>query len=364
MEAALRERVKELTCLYGIAELAVRPGVTLEEILRGILELLPGAWQYPEICVARIVLEGVAHASRGFREGPRRLAADIVLDGRRRGMVEVAYLEERPFLPEERKLIDAVAGQLALILQRRKAEEDQSNLQEQLRHADRLATLGQLAAGVAHELNEPLAAILGLAELAMKPKDVPGQARRDMEKVKAVCLQAREVIRKLLLFARQAPPEEVLVCLNQGVREGLGFLEARCAKAGVDLVLELAPDLPPVVCDPAQMNQVLVNLVVNALQAMPRGGRLTVRTETGEDDVALVVRDTGVGMTREVLGKIFVPFFTTKEVGQGTGLGLPVVHGIVTAHQGTIRVDSRPGRGTRVEIRLPRVRPAGAAESR
>jgi len=113
------------------------------------------------------------------------------------------------------------------------------------------------------------------------------------------------------------------------------------------------PDLPEVYADPSQLNQVLVNLVVNALQAMPEGGKLYIRTSSNEDYVSLVVEDTGVGMTEETLGKIFTPFFTTKDVGQGTGLGLPVVHGIVSSHGGSIKVESKAGLGTRFEIQLP-----------
>ena len=362
-EAALRERVKELTCLYEIAQIAARPGVSLAEILRDIVEVVRRAWQYPEITCARIALDERAYLSEGFREGSWKQAAEITVAGRDRGTIEVTYAEERPeldegpFLKEERNLIDAVAGRVALIVERLEAEQDRSRLQDQLRHADRLATIGQLAAGVAHELNEPLGGILGLAQLATRPRGVPRQTKEDIEKIKAICLEAREVIKKLLIFARQVPAEKVRANLNQVVEGVLDLLEARCARRGVELVLELAPDLPEITCDPAQINQVLVNLVVNALQAMPKGGTLRIRTEAGEDSVRFIVQDTGTGMTKEVLEKVFVPFFTTKEVGEGTGLGLPVVHGIVTSHGGSINIESQPGQGTRVEVQLPVVAP-------
>jgi signal transduction histidine kinase len=111
--------------------------------------------------------------------------------------------------------------------------------------------------------------------------------------------------------------------------------------------------LPEIAVDPAQLNQVLVNLIVNALQVMPTGGRLIIRTLTGKKHISLIVEDTGIGMKEEVLKKIFIPFFTTKDVGQGTGLGLPVVHGIVTSHGGSIKVESKLNQGTRFEIQLP-----------
>lgn len=358
-EAALRERVKELTCLYGIAQLAARPGISLDEILHGIARLLPPAWQYPEVAAARISLDGTSYATPGFREGSPCQSATIVVAGTRRGIVEVAYVEPRPdvdegpFLKEERSLIEAVAQQVALIVERRQAEDDRVKLQNQLRHADRLATLGLLAAGVAHELNEPLGNILGFAQLAGKYPDLPRQVQEDLEKIAGASLQAREVIRNLLVFARQTPPRKTRVNLNRVVEQGLGFLEARCAQDGVKLVRSLSPALPEITADPGQLNQVLVNLVVNALQAMPRGGKLTIRTRAEGDHVLLVVQDTGIGMTRAVIDEIFIPFFTTKDVGEGTGLGLPVVHGIVSSHGGSIRVRSKPGRGTRFELRLP-----------
>jgi signal transduction histidine kinase len=161
------------------------------------------------------------------------------------------------------------------------------------------------------------------------------------------------VIRKILIFARQKPPQKVKVHLNQMVEDGLSFLESRCARQRVELIRDLSASLPKVSADPIQLNQVLVNLVINALQAMPEGGRLTVRTLQGKNTVSLIIQDTGAGMREEVMKQIFTPFFTTKDVGQGTGLGLPVVHGIITSHGGSITVSSKVDFGTKFEIRLP-----------
>ena len=358
-QAALAERVKELTCLYGIAQIAGEPGISLEEVLQRIVELLPPAWQYPEIAVARITLDGIAYATPGFCECSQMQTAEIIVGGASRGVVELVYVEEKPdldegpFLKEERSLIDAVAGQVALVIERRQAEEDKLKLYAQLRHADRLATIGMLAAGVAHELNEPLGNILGFAQLARKCPGIPVSAKEDIEKIEAASLQARDIIQKLLVFARQKPPKKTQVNLNQVVQDSLFFFEARCVKEGVELIRVLSPNLPEITADPSQLNQVLVNLVVNALQSICGGGRITVETQFSDSRVLLIVADTGAGMSEKVLEQIFVPFFTTKDVGQGTGLGLPVVHGIVTAHGGSIDIDSKVGRGTRFEIRLP-----------
>jgi two-component system NtrC family sensor kinase len=359
VHAASHERVKELTCLYGIAQAAERPGISLEEILQRIVGLLSQAWQYPEIAFGKIILDGVSYSTPGFQDTRQKQSATITVNGKNRGVVEVVYadkkpkLDEGPFLKEERSLIDAVARQVALLIERKEVEEDKSNLQNQLRHADRLATIGQLAAGVAHELNEPLGNMLGFAQLAQKCPGLPRQAEKDIEQIVAASLRAREVIKKLLLTARQMPPRKTQVNLNQVVEDGLYLFEARCAKEGVEVVRLLSPNLPEITADPGQLNQVLVNLAVNSIQAMPEGGRLTVQTRARADHVSLIVEDTGVGMSEEVMKQIFIPFFTTKEVDQGTGLGLAVVHGIVTSHGGSIRVESQVDRGTRFEVQIP-----------
>ncbi|MBN2317291.1 MAG: hypothetical protein JXM79_25425 [Sedimentisphaerales bacterium] len=368
-KAALSERVKELTCLYGIAQIAGEPDISLEEVLQRIVELLPPAWQYPDIAVARITLDGIAYLTPGFRDCNVTQTAEIIVDGASRGVVEVVYIEERPdldegpFLKEERSLINAVAGQIALVIERRQAEEDKLKLYAQLRHADRLATIGMLAAGVAHELNEPLGNILGFAQLAKKCPGVPVSAKEDIEKIEVASLQARDIIQKLLVFSRQRQPKKIRVNLNQILQDSLFFFEARCAKEGVELIRILSSDLPEITADPAQLSQVIVNLVVNALQSVCGTGRIRIETRFCDNSVQLIVADTGVGMSEKLLEQIFIPFFTTKDVGQGTGLGLPVVHGIVTAHGGSIDVKSKVGHGTRFEIRFPINKPQDTEES-
>jgi signal transduction histidine kinase len=356
---AQRERVKELTCLYDVAHMAAQTHSGLHDILQEIVRRLPSAWQYPEITEARIVFDVRTYSTEEFTEGRHQQKAEIVVDGKRRGIVEIVYkedkpeLDEGPFLVEERRLIDAVAQEVAFVIQRKRAEAEGVKLQEQIRHADRLATIGQLAAGVAHELNEPLGEILGFAQLAKKHPDLPSQVSQDLSKIEAATLYAREVIQKLVLFARQTSPSKKKVNINHIVEEGLYFLEARCTKAGIKLTRILQPDLPEITADPTQLHQVLVNLVVNAVQAMPGGGNLTVETTYRGGYVSMVVADTGSGMSEEVKERIFEPFFTTKDVAEGTGLGLPIVQGIVTSHGGQLEVHSQPGCGSRFAIHLP-----------
>ncbi|MGV8039372.1 MAG: sensor histidine kinase [Thermoanaerobaculaceae bacterium] len=355
---ALGERVKELSCLYAIAQILDHGG-GLDETLFTVARLLPFAWQHPDATVARVLLDGRTLGPASPAEPFAIQAAPILVDGVERGRVEVATLvslpaaDEGPFLREERNLLDEVARQISQLVHRRAAEEERARLAEQLRQSERLASVGQLAAGVAHELNEPLGAILGYGQLLQKTAQLPEQPQEDLERIVKACLHAREIVRNLLLFARQVPPRLAPTDLNAVVREVLHFMHGPCERAGVVVTSEPCPGLPTVHADGAQLRQVLVNLVANAVQSMPTGGRLGVRTEVDGPEVVLAVEDTGTGMSEEVRARIFDPFFTTKEVGQGTGLGLAVAHGIVVAHGGRIGVSSRRGRGSRFEVRLP-----------
>jgi len=156
-----------------------------------------------------------------------------------------------------------------------------------------------------------------------------------------------------MLFARQAPPEKNWVNLNLLISDGLYFIESRCEKSGIELVRVFEEGLPEIIADPGQIYQVLINLAVNAIQSMSEGGRLTIRTARKDEGILLVVEDTGTGMSEEVRQQIFTPFFTTKDVGEGTGLGLSVVEGIISSHGGSISVVSSPGAGSRFTIFLP-----------
>ncbi|HOX08947.1 MAG TPA: ATP-binding protein, partial [Planctomycetota bacterium] len=342
------------------AQAAAEPDLPLERLMDRVVRLIPPALQHPEIAVARITVDGRTCSTGRILPAWKHLWAEVVSGGHRRGSVEVAYSRERPerdegpFLKEERSLIDAVARQLALVVERRQARDERERLQGQLRHADRLATIGQLAAGVAHELNQPLGSILGFAQLARKIPHLPAGAAEDLDRIADAAVRAREIIRQLMTFARQTPPAVRTVDLNRVAADGLAFLEGRARSAGVRIVRRLAPEPLTVTADPAQLSQVFVNLAVNALQAMPGGGTLTVETGPMPGEAVLSVADTGAGVGPEIRDKIFLPFFTTKDVNEGTGLGLAVVHGIVTAHGGAIALESEPGRGARFTVRLPR----------
>jgi signal transduction histidine kinase len=359
IEKDLRKRVKELECLYEISRTLRQPDTSVERMVAAIVEILPRGFQYSERAGARVCVGAVCGQTRGFQESRFRL--EVPISGTRdlAGTVEVVYppsiegMDPSPFLPEETQLIEKIAYEISLAAGRIRASQDNLLLEGQLRHADRLATIGVLAAGIAHELNEPLSRILGFAELVQKDPGLPPTARRDLSRIVDASLHAREIMQKLLSFGHGAPAHVERCDVNAIAASVLDFLEPRCRSAGIEVRRELAREEVTTRADPTEIHQVIVNLAVNALQAMPTGGRLTVHTEERDEACLLSVEDTGIGMTPEVLDRIFIPFFTTKDAGRGTGLGLPVVHGILASRGGTIAVESRVGTGSRFTVQLP-----------
>ncbi|MEN6437000.1 MAG: ATP-binding protein [Syntrophobacter sp.] len=356
---SLQERVKELSCLYRIANVLDTAEKSIGDILGEIVTIIPSAWLYSDDAVSRIQFDGLDYCSGDYAEGMQEQQADIVISGKTRGRVQVAYfhqkpeLNEGPFLAEERKLLDTIAKELSVRIERRLYEDEQAKTKEQLKHSNRLAVIGQLAAAVAHELNEPLTNILGFAQLAAKETGQAGPNGGDLEKIIANSLYAREIVRKLLLYGRKMPLTKSRVDVNKVVREAVGLFEHRLSKENIKLELRLSNDLDRIVADPAHLRQVVANLVMNSIHAMPRGGTLTLTSAQKNRTVEIIIRDTGCGMSETVRDKIFIPFFTTREAGQGTGLGLTVVLEIVTGLDGTINIDTMPGIGTTVLVSLP-----------
>jgi two-component system, NtrC family, sensor kinase len=245
------------------------------------------------------------------------------------------------------------------------AEETAERLRalNQLRHADRLATVGKLASGVAHELGTPLNVVLGRAKMIRTRADLPDDARRNAGIVEEQVERMSHIIRQLLDFARAGEAQHKQVDLSEVTRAVHTMLGPMAEKRGASLVLEL-PERPPAVSgDPAQLEQVLTNLVVNALQATTGPGQVTMRlaerrvvppeSRVAQEHALLEVEDQGAGMPEHVVTRVFEPFFTTKGVGEGTGLGLSVAYGMVRDHGGFMQVESEPGRGSRFSVFLP-----------
>ncbi len=351
------ERLKELNCLYKVAQLVVIESNT-DAALDKIISVVPHGWQYAKKSCARITFKENIYLSSDFFESSIFQSENILLGTEIVGTIEVFYrpqlaLELKdPFLIEERNLLKGIANIISFYLEKQRDDENSKLIRQQLLHADRLASIGQLAAGVAHELNEPLGNILGLAQLSLKLPELPDLAKKDLGKIEDCAIYSREIIKKLMEFSRQSSLCKEKINLNETIDNSITFLETRCIKNGITIIKKYTEGII-VTADPNQIKQVITNLTINAAQAMKNGGRLIISTRKDSKKAILSIEDTGIGISGENISKTFMPFFTTKDVGEGTGLGLSVVYGIIKNHNGDIKVSSEPGKGTIFEICLP-----------
>jgi len=229
---------------------------------------------------------------------------------------------------------------------------ERKRLEEQLKKAERLAELGTLASGMAHEIGTPMNVILGRAEYLMdRVRDET--VKKGLQTIVAQVERITRVMNQLLAFARRKPPERELLALGEVIETSLEMFHERLGKSRVEVETQIDACCSKVRADRDQMSQVLINLIMNALHAMPEGGLLRIGLSSEKEFVKLTVADSGQGIPGDVVEKIFEPFFTTKEFGKGTGLGLTVVKGIIEEHQGAITVDSEEGKGTTFTILLP-----------
>lgn len=222
--------------------------------------------------------------------------------------------------------------------------------------ADKLSSIGLLAAGVAHEVNTPLAVISTYAQMLAKQISGDDQKSKLLEKIAKQTFRASEIVNSLLNFSRTSTTDFVEIDLNRIIRETLTLIEHQLRKASIEVQVQLEASLPPVKGNAGKLQQVFLNLFLNARDAMDRGGILAVRTSPEGEMARIEIADTGQGIPAENLARIYDPFFTTKAARKGTGLGLSVTYGIVREHGGTIEVDSQPGAGTRFQVELPLVR--------
>ena len=237
--------------------------------------------------------------------------------------------------------------------------------QQSLVQAEKLSSLGQLAAGMAHELNNPLYSIWALSEL-IDERDLSETLKKELALIHEEAGRSIRIVQNLLSFARRNGPGKVYASINASIAAAIELRRYELELNNIEIEMQLEPDLPLTMADAHQIQQVALNLIINAEQAMLEahgGGRLLVKTEQVGPMIHFVASDSGPGISKENLGRIFDPFFTSKDVGKGTGLGLSICYGIIQKHGGTIRVESGPPGGTTFTVELPIVCPTTATES-
>jgi len=248
-----------------------------------------------------------------------------------------------------------VLGVMRDISERKKAEEQRIEFEQKAQLASHLASVGELSAGVAHEINNPLTGVIGYAELLMQ-EDVPEHIKNDLEIIRDGAKRVASIVKGLLTFARQTKPERTVVDINQVIEVCLRLRAYELKTSNIKVVTNLAPDLPLTIADPGQLQQVFLNLLINAEMEMKLAhgkGKLIIKAEQLDNNMRISFKDDGPGISKENLEKIFDPFFTTREIGKGTGLGLSICHGIVTEQGGRIWAESKLGKGATLIVELP-----------
>jgi signal transduction histidine kinase len=250
-------------------------------------------------------------------------------------------------------LISLRVRQAGHTIERQKEQLETAN--QQLLQAAKLASVGELASGMAHEINNPVGIILGRTDYILATQDnLSAEAKEDLKVVRGQAERVASTVRNLLTFARPSSLSIQRVNLPQLVDEAIKLEAPRCRTAAVEIECSSSGRIPAIQADPDRLQQVLINLMNNAIEAMPQGGRLSISlTNGGGGQVIVNISDTGTGITAENQARIFDPFFTTKPAGKGTGLGLAVSYGVIRDHGGEIRVSSAPERGSTFSIRLP-----------
>jgi PAS domain S-box-containing protein len=249
----------------------------------------------------------------------------------------------------------AILGNYMDISERRQTEEREKQLEQELNLAGRLASIGQLAAGVAHEINNPLTGVIGFSHL-MLSRDIPDDIKQDLQVIHSEAQRVAKIVENLLVFAHQRKTGREYVNINEIINRVLELRSYEMRVNNIEVEAQLSPELPLTTADAGQLQQVFLNIVLNAEHFMTKAhnrGKLVVKTEEVSGNIRASFTDDGTGISRENLDKIFNPFFTTKEVGKGTGLGLSICHSIITQHQGRIYAQSTLGKGATFVIELP-----------
>lgn len=358
-EQKLKERIKELTCLYEVTSLIVNCDYDdVESTLKGIVKCMEVAWQFDE--ETYVALNTVDFMIKTAEKGTDYvfLKSPITMFNKPHGTIKVGYPAPKysldDFLEEEQQLLDNICLEVGNLLERKEIRENEARIRRQVEQADRLRILGEITAGIAHELNTPLANILGFAELLMERVIGDSQASKDLDKIITNTIFSREVVKKLMFFACEMPQEKELVNIVPIIEDAIDLMRSTLRQSEIICDLKVSEEFITLRIDKIQLTQVIFNLVVNAIYFSPPKSTISVVVLDNRENVVLKIADEGSGIPKDIGQHIFEPFYTSKPSGEGSGLGLSVVHGIVQSHQGTIVHEENKPTGTIFTIELPK----------
>ena len=360
------ESLLALTDKEGRLRMAVSAGLEEEAARNSRLEFCSRLLALPEGQALKSVLpvENPGGDPRfasvpGIEKVKFSLFLPLLEDDKLTGLININRDEDEAYFTEDDLQRARIFGSLvSLALRNSNLYRQLQETQGQLVQAEKMSALGQLAGGLAHEINNPLSGILGLTQLVLENTPKDSQNFTDLKDIEKAVFRCKKIIVSLLSFSRQERTRVEQVSVNEAIEETLTLCARQMELQRIKISRQLAPGLPLVSADFQQLMQVFLNLFTNARDSMPDGGELTVTTSllkdpAGRELIAASVTDTGYGIKPEILDRIFDPFFTTKEVGKGTGLGLSVCLGIINLHKGRIKAHSSPGSGSTFTLTLP-----------
>lgn len=347
----------------GRLELSAAHGLSEQYLTKGVVS---SAKVITELCRHnKIILIDDVRTDKRVQYPQEALAEGIIsmldlpltLDSQVIGLIRIFFSDQRKFSLEHFNFLVAIAEQCALAIDKtRLIERQRSQYQHLAIHTEKLTALGRMAAGIAHEINNPLGGILLYASNMIKKVPGQGHLHDGLDIIINETIRCKRIIQELLEFSRDKPPSKSMTDLNEIVEKAMIILENEFRLKHIEVIKALADDMPGTLLDASQLEQVFVNILINAIEAVADKGTISVRSMVDKDVQRLKVqiRDNGSGIPTENLPKIFEPFFSTKP--KGSGLGLAVSYGIVHNHQGDIRVTSAPGQGTCFTVALPVIR--------
>jgi len=358
----LKERNKKITCLYSVGE-AIREQNVEPDIFREVAYLIRPACSYPDRTRVRIEFDGHTYEELSVSATPWIFSAPIVVGGRKRGRLEIVYREAiDPVIPGlltqgDCDMVEAIARTLGEAVEHREAE-------AKVIQASKLASIGELAAGVGHEINNPINGVINCADILLENMEADSSDRHFAELIRSEAERVATIVKKLLTFSRQQQEVCSMASMAEIVDSVLSLSNKKIEKSLIALHVDVPDTLPKILCRAEQLQQVLMNLIINAIHALderyPEGAptkSMTIAVKPVEMKdrpyVELCVEDFGVGMTEATLSRLFDPFFTTKGRDKGTGLGLSVSDSIVKDHGGFIEVESVLGEFARFRVFLP-----------
>ncbi|WP_373060076.1 sensor histidine kinase [Zunongwangia sp. H14] len=352
----LKERVKELSCLYELSSAIRKHSNSIIETLEEICEITKRAWLFPDHAIVQVEFEDYNILTSAIPVNSIFQQSNIHLFNENKGVIKVHYntdeISSARFLEEEQKLLDKIAIEISEFFERREIAKKEEMLRRSAERNDRLSILGEITAGIAHELNTPLGNILGFAEL-VKSNSEEVQTRKDIEKIIKAAIYSREVVKKLMFFACEMPQNREFIKIKPAIDQALALLGPNFGKAGIDYHFQIDnPELKAQI-DGIQFTQVLFNLLINAIYVSPKKSKISISVSGTKSHFQLEIKDEGPGIATDIKSKIFEPFFSTKPVGEGSGLGLSVVHGIVKSHRGEIITFDNNPKGTVFRVKLP-----------